>query len=394
MTVSLSIYDKIKRTKLGYAYRARKRIYSLVDKYMLSKEQIDLGESNETSMKEIVDIQMSKWPDRAKELNDRIDWLSSSPLYHGYLDIEFLRTKMIFYYFAYGFSPSEFLAYNLDGITKEERREFISDRESVRYAYSLNDMDSVRLFMDKNLTYERFKEFYKRDAISIRNESDFEKFCEFVKKHPSFVLKNAMESCGRGIELIDIEENRGGVKLLFENLVKQKNVILEERIVQSHRMSLINNSTVNTVRCFTLYTRMGVVIPWCWGKLGRAGYFVDNAAAGGLLAGIDVETGKIIDNSVCDEFGQTYKKHPDSGLNLSEFIYPDWNMMKQLCVEMAKLVPSARWIGWDMAHTENGWVVVEGNSVSEVIGPQSTLKRGIKKEFDVLLKSSDKILRI
>ena len=198
-------------TKAWKKHVARKKIYNLVDKYMLTPSEISQGESDPKAMEKLVERQMKKWPKRAKEQSDRIDWLISSPLYKGNTDIGALRTKMLFYYFAYGFTPSEYLAYDLKDKSPEERIEYMSDRESVKYAYRLNDNDSVNLFMDKRKTYEALKKYYRREAIAITCEDDYEKFCEFVKKHPVFVKKDARESCGRGIELVDTRSIQAGI---------------------------------------------------------------------------------------------------------------------------------------------------------------------------------------
>ena len=38
-----------------------------------------------------------------------------------------------------------------------------------------------------------------------------------------------------------------------------------------------------------------------------------------------------------------------------------------------------KFIGWDMAYSENGWVVVEGNGLSEAIGMQKYICKGNQK---------------
>ena len=384
MSIINNLKNVIKTSSQGKKYRAKKRVHNLVDRYMLSADDVKLGEERPEKRAELVEKQRSLWPERWNEQNDRITWLDASPLYKGEDNIETLRVDMLFYYFAYGFSPSEFLAYGLKNKTSEERKKYISDRESVRYAYRLNDIDAVRLFMDKNETYNRLKAYYHRDAISVVSPNDYEKFKHFVTGTPVFVKKSALESCGKGIDLVDTTKisTEDQIKKLFDSYVEEGNVILEEKIVQSSHMARINTSTVNTVRCFTLLVGNEVIVPWCWGKLGRKGSFVDNAKTGGLMSGIDVATGRFIPNGCCDEFGQRYDIHPDNGLVLSEFVYPEWGKMLELCKEAAKQVPKAKWIGWDTAHTENGWVIVEGNSVTEVIGPQSTWQKGIKETFD------------
>ena len=39
------------------------------------------------------------------------------------------------------------------------------------------------------------------------------------------------------------------------------------------------------------------------------------------------------------------------------------------------------YLSWDLAYTDSGWVVIEVNEVGQFIGPQMTMKKGIKKEL-------------
>ena len=157
--------------------------------------------------------------------------------------------------------------------------------------------------------------------------------------------------------------------------------MLEEVVHQSSKLAALNHSSVNTVRCCTLMLKKGIIIPWTFMKVGRNGCFVDNGGAGGILVGIDCETG-VFNTDGVDEYGHRFEKHPDTGITFKNYSLPEWSSMIALCKEMAAMVPKVPWIGWDMAHTDHGWVIIEGNPLSEVIGPQSTMQKGIKDELE------------
>jgi len=227
-------------------------------------------------------------------------------------------------------------------------------------------------------TYKRFKKYYRREAIAVESPKDYEAFCRFVSKHAVFVRKIVNESCGRSVELID--STGADLKVLFDELIAAGKTILEELIVQHAHTAKLNASSVNTVRCFTMNINQEIIVPWCFIKVGQKGSFVDNGGSGGIFVGIDSETG-ILNTDGYDEANTRFEVHPDSGTRFIGFAFPDWSDMISICKEMAAQVPNMGWIGWDMAYTENGWVVVEGNSLSEVIGPQSTSKVGIREKL-------------
>ena len=54
-------------------------------------------------------------------------------------------------------------------------------------------------------------------------------------------------------------------------------------------------------------------------------------------------------------------------------------------------MPSVKYIGWDFAHTDDGWVIIEGNGRSQMIGPQTVFKRGIKAEVKGFMQDMDLI---
>ena len=295
---------------------------------------------------------------------------------------------MRFWSFAYGYTPQEYISCGFRNKSFEERRTFLSEQEGQVIAWKLNEIEALRLFFDKYRTYQTFQSAYRRDAIFIHSQEDYNGFCSFIEKHPIFVKKPIRESGGHGIELTD--SKMMDRQELFSKLLIENTLILEEPIIQSSALRRINASTVNTVRCQTIGTKDGVSVIWCFGKLGRAGSFVDNGAAGGILAGIDIQTG-VINTDGIDEYGKVYTSHPDSGCPIKGFCYPDWQELTALCIKLSSEKPEAAWIGWDLAHTDNGWIIVEGNSMTDVIGPQATSQTGIRKEIEKVLRKAKRI---
>ena len=375
------VKDILKKLYPVKMYKADKTLQKYVYSILLPAEKIAQCDCSEEAKAKIIAEWESTHPEKAADLKEKIGKCIEKA---GFPDSAAAELDMKFWFYAYGYNPSEYITYGFQSKTYEERRSYISDRESVCLGHHLNDIFALRIFMDKAKTYERFQKYFNRDCITVEKHSSYEVFCDFVQAHPIFVKKNVGESCGRSVELFDATGR--DLKALFEEFGQSSKLILEERIEQSEHLAELNASSVNTVRCFTLKTRDGIVIPWTLMKIGRDGSFVDNGGAGGLLVGIDPETG-VFNTDARDEYGFSFDKHPDSGITFQGFRLPEWDKMIAICKEMAELEPLVPWIGWDMTYTNQGWVVVEGNSMSEVIGPQSTMQRGIRCEFDKHLKN-------
>ncbi len=376
------VKNLLKRLPPVRRYRARKRLHQLVLQYMLTEDEIRGAADSPERRRALIARQEARFPEKAEELNGLIDHVIQGA---DVADSEALRLDMKFRYYAYGYSPNEYIAYGLSGKSEAEMHSFISDRESLCYAYRLNDYNAWNVFMDKMNTYLKFREYYQRDAICILDQSDFDAYLAFTEKHPVFVKKDVSESCGRSVERIDLATSDRTKEELFAEFLQTKKIILEECVHQSSVLASLNASSVNTVRCFTLYTKHGVLIPWCFMKVGRSGSFVDNGGAGGILVGIDCKTGQLSTDGI-DEYGRWYPVHPDSGVAFQGFQLPQWEEMLALCRQMAVQVPKVPWIGWDMAHTDDGWVVIEGNAASEMIGPQATGQAGLRQKMNQYMK--------
>lgn len=356
-----------------------------INSYFISAKEIENGEKSYEDKKSVVEKYVSmSWKD-IKRTSNKADYvLSKASQYKNRDDKEKIKIDMLFKRLAYGFEPDEYLCFGLEKIQPGEIKNWMSDLDRYIYIFTMNNIKEAQVFNHKFKTYQVFGRYYGRNVIRIKTESDYHKFEKFLKEHSEFVKKPVFAGAGRGIELV--KTNTISPRDYFNSLTKQGEHIIEERIYQSDTMAKLNISSVNTIRCITLNTSDGVKIIYTFLKVGQNGSFVDNGGAGGILAGIDEKTGIIITHGY-DEFATEYIAHPNSGVIFKGYSFPQWNEMKSMCCEMANMIPNVRCIGWDMALTDNGWVVVEGNGATQFIGPQIVFKRGIKQEVWEYMKN-------
>lgn len=362
-----------------------------LDKHRMSEEEIRKAEADFLTKEKIVKKYMDRFPKYAAVGEPMMEQvLSLAPAYQNRDDLDAIRTDMRFCRFAYGFAMDEYVFFHLEGKGMEERRSYVSSEERIRAAYRMNDFSDMRILNDKWKTYSLLKPYYKRDAVLISRKDDFRKYAEFVKKHPVFVKKRLNLNCGQGVELIDTRGSSKSEKQQFDELIKERKLILEELIIQQPVMRKFNESSVNTVRCFTLSTRDGIV-PYCgFIRTGRPGAFVDNAGSGGVFATIDPQSGRVI-AAGCDETGCLYDCHPTSGIKFIGFQLPEWEKAREVCMNAAKELPRLKYIGWDLAYTEKGWIVVEANMAGQLVH-QGSLQRGIKAELYAMMQNIDLIM--
>ena len=72
------------------------------------------------------------------------------------------------------------------------------------------------------------------------------------------------------------------------------------------------------------------------------------------------EDGKINSN-VIDDYGTVYETHPLTGKKFKDVVIPGVKEAFEMCKDAALDLPECRYIGWDVAFSEKGPLIVEGN---------------------------------
>ena len=148
---------------------------------------------------------------------------------------------------------------------------------------------------------------------------------------------------------------------LMESYKKGDRLILEEVIVDHPDLQCLNPTSVNTIRVITMIDAKGKVhILNTVAMIGADDGCVSNTHSGGCLCHIDPETG-IIDHLGSNVEGQPILKHPISGIVLPGYQIPNWAGLKEYVEMLALVVPTGRYIGWDIVILKDGYDVIEGN---------------------------------
>lgn len=296
----------------------------------------------------------------------------------------------------YRFSAEEYFCYHFKDKPEEERKTFISDLNRVDFCESLNLAKNLAIFDDKMYTYKVFGKYYGRDICFVKTSKDYDKFYEFFNKHKKIMLKPVLGTCGQGIQIADIS-TIADFKCFFDELLnkyclnKKDGFIAEELIKQVPQMAQFHNSSVNSVRLSTVKYDDGVEVIAAFFRTGRSGNIVDNAGAGGVFGTIDVQTGKI--DAVGDEYGNNYTHHPDTNIEMINFVIPHWEEAKNIAKELATIVKGNRYAGWDLALTEKGWIMIEGNSRGQFVWQMPRQKGYLAQTNEILKRLGKKELK-
>ena len=299
-------------------------------------------------------------------------------------EIDFLSRDMKEKAVRYGFSFKEYFLLHLQGKPEAQIREYISDYEHVDIASAMNKAKNQAIFDDKWLTYRFFGKYYHRACAFA--ESSFrgvECLRAFAEKYGDFILKPVEKAGGRGICIVhsrNTDELQESISMLLKKC--KYGVLIEELIQQVPVMKELHPASVNTVRIPTIRVsdkKTMIFHPML--RVGREASIVDNAGSGGIICVLDSESGKVI--AARDEQGNEFITHPETGVRLIGFTVPQWEEAVRTAKELAQVIPSNRYTGWDLALTDKGWVMVEGNARGQ-FGWQYVTLEGCRSEISQL----------
>jgi len=155
--------------------------------------------------------------------------------------------------------------------------------------------------------------------------------------------------------------------------------MFQERVKPHEEVRKICGDRLPTVRVYTINGENGPeVFRICW-KIPAGKNVADNFwRKGNILAAVDYETGKVtraIQGFALDQVEITH--HPDTGAALVGATIPNFKAVVALSLEAARVFDSIRIIGWDIAPTDEGGVIVEGNYAPDFKLVEMAERRGI-----------------
>ncbi len=243
-------------------------------------------------------------------------------------------------------------------LNAEQRATYVTRGINNTIVTLLNDKEYYHILDNKIEFNNTFGEFLGRKWIDMET-ADISSFTEFLSGLDIIISKPTAEACGRGVEKITVSDYPSP-ETLFEHLKEIKSGLCEEFVVQHKDISALYPHSVNTYRIVTVLTDGEPHIVYAFIRIGNGGRFVDNINAGGMAAPINIETG-IIEYPAFDKDSIYYDTHPFTNCPIKGRQLPCWKESVEMVLKAATVVPQVGYVGWDVAVTENGPLLIEGN---------------------------------
>lgn len=181
-------------------------------------------------------------------------------------------------------------------------------------------------------------------------------------------LKDNVGSEGTGIHAFEKREGRGyymgEYKLSAEFICREfenKQLLLQEGVIQTDQFSNMNPDCLNSIRILTQCINGKAIIMAAFLKLGRFGNVVDNVSQGGLIVPIDVESGKMDASARIFYSTDEFRSHPETGFRFEGQMIERWDEVRDIILATALKFHRLIYVGWDVAITNEGVLIIEGN---------------------------------
>lgn len=266
---------------------------------------------------------------------------------------------------------------------EEDRKQWAGTGYMYEYQLKMNPKPSREILSDKLTFLKEYAPFVKHNFLNINEiNKNSDKFKKILSNNSGkIVLKSADGQCGIGIEVRECKEFVD--KSLIKRLKETGNDFVEDFVQQHDKLNELSPSGLNTVRIITqldkddkveiLGTRLRITI----------NSIVDNLAAGNIAVPIDEKTGIVYAPAVYGDITKNDEEfHPITKVKIVGFQIPFWEESLQMVKDAALLHKQNRSIGWDVAITNNGPGLIEGNHDWCKLLWQLPVKKGLKPILD------------
>ncbi len=300
------------------------------------------------------------------------------------------KREIPFYYFKYQYrkSVTNFKDYlsTKEGAQIQKSQLFHKDElisiMSNKLSFSIYCKKN-RLPIAKMVSYNLDSNFFFEGKVfKVKNSEDLFAFFSHVFDKTALqniFIKPLAQYGGTGCFKINKNNLKDSVEHYSKNMIGI-GCIHEEVIHQHEDINKIHKNCINSVRLLTYIDQnnnTNIIVAYMRFGIGKS--VVDNVSSGGFQIGVNLETGTLQEKGHQDmEFGgaELYK-HPTSGFIFKNFKIPYFKEILDLTNKASGFLPD-RIIGWDIAITPNGPVLIEANEYPSIFGPD-IIYGGLKK---------------
>lgn len=279
-------------------------------------------------------------------------------------------------------SPLEYFLFRFYQLPSQEKAKWAGTGFMYEYQLQMNPIAHRDILEDKLKFHRYFSKFIKRKYMAVSNAGMDEEVLKEILNGSAgkVVVKESRGGSGKGLQVMKTE----GLSATWfkENHQRTGNDLVEEYVTQHREVMRLSPSGLNTIRIVTLInSREEVEVLTCRLRI-SVNSIVDNMAAGNMVARINIETGIVESPGYFSDIRKRpLEKHPITGVSITGFQIPYWDEIIAMAKNAAIAGKANRSVGWDIAVTDHGPDLIEGNHDWCKLVWQLPEEKGLKGEL-------------
>lgn len=292
----------------------------------------------------------------------------------------------LMYIFKYEQFPDEYFLYGLDRVSADmddymmpyssfialrQRKNTVRIGRQTPYSYVclLRDKELFEWISEKlDIPTPKTLGKLHDGLLSGRYSGLFADYCVSMADGSALFLKEIAGYKGSGAFAIEKKDGKlffNGDSLeineIMDRIPSKQTYIVQEKVVQHSAINQIYPDALNTLRVVSIVFGEDIVILGSFLRIGANGSVVDNWSHGGLAVGVN-EDGTLMKWGIFKpEYGIKTDRHPNTGLIFEGYRLPYWEEAIDLVKTCHRKFSFIGAIGWDVAFTERGPIIIEGN---------------------------------
>lgn len=319
----------------------------------------------------------------------------------------------------YGIGPRFFSLYELKNIPREEWGEFIIEEQALEELKSVNVKTTQKLTRDKL----RFTEHCAAQGLptipivlvqsngqslpahSFPNGNELHDWKQILEGAPAQLFVKQIDGA-HGAGAFSATRNASGwtfsgingdiedfYAYCKNNFSSTEGCLIQPVVTPHHSLSgLMPNGCLGTLRATTYLENNQPKIFRALLKIPVNGNITDNfslGATGNLISGICLAKGTLLPARYAASRTwpamRSTDTHPDTGERITDRQVPFWSEIQDLLLSAQEKTPLPKTIGWDIAITDEGPVIVEANSIYGTDIFQVAFSKGLRTDFMSLM---------
>lgn len=155
-------------------------------------------------------------------------------------------------------------------------------------------------------------------------------------------------------------------------------------VKQDENWGALSPNSVNTLRIMTKAINGKSEIIFAATRVGSGQTIADNFHQGGMGVLVNLENGQLVGNGIDKKLNES--EYSITNIKFDGFKIPYWNEIKHMVLEAALVNDKVNIVGWDVAISKNGPLIIEANRGPGFDLVQVLLKKGAKYMLEDMLK--------